>query len=482
MIVTVLLTTGILIVFLSLAGIFILRRSGGEIQKQKVALQSLATIWQKKQSAILSLEELARLWRDDMKIKEEIEKDISFNNKKINDFYKNRLEGKAFFIGNTRKVITELLRMLDAEGDCPSVVSNVESEVEGKMDRQAYDILAKVTLTEHTINVAEEMIKLFPSAALASKTIITALGHDIGKIPSFRKKLYSMGDHPLMAITILEGIKEFKELNFKDEVLKAIRDHHRRSKGFLVEKLKEADQSARRMEMSLKACIDKEDENIQPIVAANEPEPAAADNISTKELQEEKSNPASKKMNCSRKEATSEVFFGKENSTKEVNVKEVPVDWLESPSEIIENLRPYINKLYGPRWEVFSMPDGVVYVQVKTMWEVIKKTAKQKGHLGILAGDTDEDLRRNLIFSVVQILRVEADAIARGLIQDNYFSAPFTVRMRDGTEYNKAVYIPFNVEAFSASLSELEEQKSGRLKDIAEVLPRYDNNEPEGVF
>jgi len=120
------------------------------------------------------------------------------------------------------------------------------------------------------------------------------------------------------------------------------------------------------------------------------------------------------------------------------------------------------------------MSNGYVYFQVKILWEVVKKIARRKGNTEVLLGDADESMRQNILFSIVNRLRTDKDAIARGLIQDKYFGAPFIVTMRDGKKFDKGYYTPFVAEVFTSTVSELEARKVGKLKDIVDVSPKYE--------
>jgi hypothetical protein len=442
-------------------------------KKRRVAIEVISHIWQKKKESTIALEELATLWksRQNIPTEAEVKEDISFQHEEIKDFYSNYLKDKTFFNGSIKSVIEDILLLLDREGDCPSVV-NFSGEPEGSLEKNAYDMLAGIKLYQHSISVAEEMIRLMDSNTVAPKAIITALGHDLGKIQSFRQKYYSMGDHPLVSITVMEGIKGIKNISYKDEILKAIKDHHRSPKGLLGEKLKEADQNVRRKELVSQT---KEKENILQNGKINEVKTISREPI----ISNEAPKPPVFRERDIQKQAdmqTKADIFGqgddKASKKEKITVKEIPLTWFDADEFLLE-LKPYINKLNGGRWDAFSMKNGYVYFQVKTIWEVIKKIAKRKGYNQILAGDMDEDFRRDCIYSVIQNLKNEKDAIARGLIQDGYFGAPFVVKMSDGTEFNKGFYTPFNVEAFETSVSELELKKKGRIKEIVEVSPKF---------
>ncbi len=69
-----------------------------------------------------------------------------------------------------------------------------------------------------------------------------ALAHDLGKLQSLRGYLYSLGEHPLAAGRPLAGIAGFNELPKKEEILRAVRLHHKMVQGLLGKTLKKADQ------------------------------------------------------------------------------------------------------------------------------------------------------------------------------------------------------------------------------------------------
>ena len=347
-------------------------------------------------------------------------------------------------------VVKDILSLLDREGDCPSVVF-AKGEAERLIDKTAYNVLAGVKLYRHTLNVAEEMIKAFGgSAAMLPKVLIASLGHDLGKLPSYRKTFYSMGDHPLISITILDSLKGYMDLPYRVEVNKAISDHHRSPKGLLGEKLKEADQAARRMEMA---------KNVQEHL--EEAKPESEPKYSLQQVP---------KMGLGRQKAEKDsIFISHAQEGKErASMKEVPLPWFDAERFLAE-LKPYINRLDGPRWGAFSMPDGHVYFQAGVLEEVAKKLGRSNPDIALM--DSDRELKRNILYSIVCNLRREKDAIARGLIKDAYFGGPFIVRMRDGRE-SAFYYTPFNAEAFGETVSYFEEKKKGRIMEIKEVRPK----------
>lgn len=422
-----------------------------EGNKKEIALEALSTIWSRYKNTEISLEQLAGLWRSQAGFSPSpVAEDSVFQHPEIQDFYDQYVKERTFAGTPAGGVVREILGLLDREGDCPSVM-NWKGEAERLMEKNVYDVLTEVKLYRHTLNVAEEMIKAFNgSAAMLPKILITSLGHDLGKLPSYRKTFYSMGDHPLISITILDGLKGYMELGYRVEVNKAISDHHRIPKGLLGEKLKEADQAVRRIEMARNV-----QSHLEEMKPGSEPE--------------EPIQPAPLAGPVRQKTGKDSIFISHEQGEKErPNMKEVPLPWFNAERFLAE-LKPYINRMDGPRWGAFSMPDGYVYFQAGVLEEAAKKLGRSNPDIALM--DSDRELKRNILYSIVCNLRREKDAISRGLIKDGYFGGPFIVRMQDGKELS-SFYTPFNAEAFGETVSYFEVLKEGRIKEISEVKPK----------
>ena len=216
-------------------------------QKQEISIEDISIIWTKRKEAVIRLEELARLWRNFNTTQEQ--NDIPhFFTPVVREFFEKHINKKPFYTGNVKTVINNLLTLLDTEGNIPSVVSG-QNETESKIPENTYKMLAQVSLAEHTIHVAEEILAIVPYGANLPIALISALAHDIGKMPKFRKQYYSLGDHPFISVTVLESIGGFKDLVYKDDIMQAVRDHHLKPKGYVGENLKEADTRARRREL-----------------------------------------------------------------------------------------------------------------------------------------------------------------------------------------------------------------------------------------
>lgn len=410
--------------------------------KRRLALERIAGLWRKRREAALRMEEMARLWRDDVQTRDEEAKEpVRFSNRRIRDFYDEQVDGRPYFAGPAGDVVLELLGMLDSGGGCPSVAGG-DAEEEGKLDGNAFDALAAVPLADHSINVAEEMIALVGTGPAAkARAVIAALGHDIGKLPGTRRTGYSLGDHTVFSLAMLEGVEGFSGLSYAQDVLSAIRDHHGRPRDEFPRALREADQRARRRELAAAAAPTDKDPGR---AGGRAPAPAGAPGPRAEPERREKPS------------------FAPED---------VSLPWF-SPAVFIERIRPRINKMEGGRWSAFSMPDGRVYVQPKTVWAVVKDMNPEDPVIRLAAAD--EEGRRSVIYSVVNRMR-EHGAVAEDLVKENYFGGEFMVTMDDGHEM-KGFYTPFRAEAFASSVSELEEVKEGKIRRIKEVSPKYDGD------
>lgn len=434
-------------------------------KKKEIAIEALSTLWTKHKNITLSIEELVSIWRaSNLQDKgEEIE--VKYNHPDIQEFYLKYVKDRTYANSPAGRLIIAILKLLDDEGDCPSVV-NIKGEPEGLLAKNTYEALAHIPLYRHSLNVAEQMIIAFRnSASMLPKVLITALGHDLGKLPSARKKLYSMGDHPLISITILEGMEGYKELSFKDEISKAIIEHHRVTKGLLSEKLKEADHAARRIEMSLVS---------QEILSDT------SEKVSLKSDINDKSKEESREENDGSIQSQS-IFTTAEENAPDTNIfsppssqgtsdkipKEIPLEWFDA-EKFLGELKKYINRLWGERWSAFSMPNGYIYFQTGVLEEVAKKLGENDSSIALM--DTSREMKQSIMFSIVQRLKREKDAIARGLIKDNYFGGKFTITMSNGKTI-EGYYTPFVVEAFNEKVSFFEALKQKKLKEIVNVEP-----------
>ena len=151
--------------------------------------------------------------------------------------------------------IYRLIELLDSEGGCPSIV--IKSKDKSESDLESFrDILAKVTLRAHSHRTAMTGIEYLKKSYrdyqnLIPKMIVCALGHDIGKIPSFREgDRYSKHDHPIISADKVRELFTGTNEKWLDDALNVIRDHHRKSNEQFTCLLQRADAKARELEVA----------------------------------------------------------------------------------------------------------------------------------------------------------------------------------------------------------------------------------------
>ena len=151
----------------------------------------------------------------------------------------------------------DILELLDRHGSCPSVVTTLlDRDSETDEIYSVREILEKVSLREHSSNVARILLKLIKDTYrdyenLIPKALVTAFGHDLGKIPTLRESgLYTKADHPVISAQKVGEIFSGKEPLWLRSALDSIKDHHRSSKDPFTLLLKEADSRARETEIA----------------------------------------------------------------------------------------------------------------------------------------------------------------------------------------------------------------------------------------
>jgi hypothetical protein len=445
---------------------------------REISLRDLSALWTKEGAKTIHISELAPLWRDDQLIAVQ-EEFLDLRHPRAAAFMENIRQWAWFTKFPLHKAVCgRILQMLDREGHCPSVV-NMSGDVEGSWDENTYRILAKTTLLDHSLNVAEQVVRLLSASEawhVIPDTMVAALAHDLGKLESMRGYLYSLGEHPLAAGRPLAGVAGFKDLAKKEEILRAIKLHHKMPEGLLGKTLKKADQLARQKELEEvvarqesvtesipqkgpEALAQRQDaENDKAVMASSGPEPARQDTTGNA---------------AAAWQAQADIFGESDVAGQGKDASEVPKRlnisaWFDAAS-FLDELKPFINKMFGRRFLAFSMADGIVYFQVKVLEEVARKQAERAGCMEIAAMAQNDPTMRQVLFTIVHHLRGEHDVIARGLIKDNFFGGYFTVTKKIGKRV-KGYYTPFHAEAFG-SIAEMEQNKSNMLRNIQKVEP-----------
>ena len=418
-----------------------------------VSLDQLSRLWaMARESGKIKIDDLAPIWRDPKNTDKE-KKNYSFKNKKIKAFFDTHINQAPWF-GKAplqKEVCYRILLLLEGEGDCPSVV-NAANDVEASWDSNTYSLLGKTTLLEHTLNVALEAIKLLQKEEanhVIPDTMVAVLGHDLGKLPSIRGHLYSLGEHPLAAGRVLAGIAAFKQLVREKEISRAIKLHHKRPEGLLGKTLKKADQLARQKEL---------EQRVEQLAGT------------TKQTGKGVQPKSSSKGPDAPWQAQADIYGEEEPISRKKVAPPQRIDiatWFDA-QDFLDRLKPYINRLTGRRFLAFSMANGYVYFQAKAIEEVTRKQAEQAGAMDIATMAADDPTMRQVLFTVVDHLRVEHGVIARELIKDQYFGGYFTIAT--GGSRIKGFYTPFHAESFG-SIAEMEQKKTGILKNFKSVDP-----------
>lgn len=404
---------------------------------KRIAIDEISEVWLKNKE--VPIKELAPVWRDE-KVEIVIEKDFpEFQNVRIQEFYNLHVEKIPDL---HREVCRELLSLLDREGDCSSVV-NVSTDIEASWNSCTYTLLGQTNLLDHSLNVAEEAVRLLMDSEagyIVPDALIVALAHDIGKVPSIRTYLYSLGEHPLTAGRVLTEIVAFGQLADKDMLLRAIKLHHKKPDNLLGKTLKTADQIARQKE------IEQAQERLPPL-----------------------ENPVKNGEKPMDFLAQEETVKKKHNAPILLNIS----GWFDAKA-MIEEIKPFINEMQGRRFSAFSLAKGYVFVHPKIIEDIARKQAEQAGVLDVVTMEGKE--MQNVLCSIVHHLRQE-DVIADGLLKENYFGGYFTVTMKTGVTM-EGYYTPCHAEPFG-SIAEMEQRKTAVLLDIVSVEPLHKVSEEE---
>lgn len=445
-----------------------------------VTLKELSKLWARgKETGEIHINDLAPIWREEKSATLQNVKDYAFHNEKLAGFFAKHIDQAPWFkkAHLQKEICYQILLMLEREGECSSVV-NAADDVEASWDSNTYTLLGRTTLLDHTLNVAREAVTLLSGDAathVIPDAMIAALGHDLGKLLSIKGHMYSLGEHPLAAGRVLAELPAFKQLARKSEISRAIKLHHKRPEGLLGQILKKADQLARQKELewaveNTSAHSDIQSDAKEDILENEKeirPEQAAPSVSATKLIKKN----ASLVLGADAAWRAQADIFGEDKPS--VRSKDSPpqrIDissWFDAQA-FLEALQPYINRITGRRFMAFSMSNGYVYFQAKVIEEVARKQAEQAGAMDIATMAADDISMREVLFTVVDHLRVEHEVIARELIRDQYFGGYFSIAT--GGKALKGFYTPFHAEAFG-SIAAMERNKKGILKNFTSVEP-----------
>lgn len=452
---------GVVLVLLGLVMIVFVLRRGREERKAfvggrslEIELERLGVIWRGKEKVEVAIEELARIWKTQEEDASEVMGEvIEFRSDELMEFYLVYLRGRKWFRGRVREVILEVMRILDEKGGVPSVVDRDG----GDLGEDIYGILKRVSLREHSVRVARKVFEMGVSGIREPQAVLCALAHDLGKIPEYQGRYYSLGDHPVISVTVLKGIELFRGLSFAEEVEKAILYHHRTGKGELVEILKKADRLAREEEVRLfegkksesKGQVDRDESKMES--KGDTEEIKIVERVDYRGIED------------------------KEGKDERGRVEGVDLSWLDL-GRFVSVLKEKVNVVEKGRWIAVSDSDGVVYVHPQGLWEIVKRLALEERRIEIVLMEGDRMMKRSVLVELVRHLR-DAGYIDTELIREGYFASPFKVYR--GGEAKRVLYTPFRAGVFGLA-SELEIRKRGTvLEEIERIEPDYSAFEEE---
>lgn len=174
----------------------------------------------------------------------------------LRDFIKEcALPYKSFFeqqqVDDVFKIIVDIL---EKHGRNPSICLDGKDQ-ESISLTSVKDNLAKVTLLEHSVLTARILCNEIKQAYTHNenhmpKAIITALSHDLGKIPEYRLTgIYNTSDHTMVGANKLNELFFGKTVFWSKEAIKAVAEHHITTEDQFTQLLQSADRQARQQEL-----------------------------------------------------------------------------------------------------------------------------------------------------------------------------------------------------------------------------------------
>ena len=344
--------------------------------------------------------------------------------------------------------------------DCPSVVGENDSK-----EFSSYAFLEKVSLAEHSINTAEEGIKILQNyyseafEITAGKAIIAFLGHDIGKerIWQVLKKdpqaHYSTGEHPRFSAQVLNEIFLPKDLPGREEILYAVHRHHLSdvsqsspplgdSKERLLWMLVQADRKAREKELLSMSWQQKFQKSVE-----------LSQNFTNSDRTSEASpqNPS----------------YPKGFSPKDLFLKILPYvnktlteKYISDPENILppEAIRP-------GNFLAVSQPNGIVYVRPDLVYYAFLALIKENPELLNQNAHLLAKKKNEALIDIVNWLQ-DLKLIPPGTVQKGYIGHYYSFRL--GNKEFISFFLPvIAYDAFGVTVSQLEEKRKKDPKTSA---------------
>ena len=324
------------------------------------------------------------------------------------------------------EVLTKALRMLDAEGDAPSVAGDTYDNPEV---RSQYDLLTRISLARHTYDVVrlavQRLKRDLPEAwqRVLPKLVVACVFHDMGKLPSIRKQSYVTGKHPIDGANLADLLLREAEHPWREVIADLVRRHHE----------KPGENAS--LEHKILVWADRE--------ARLEETTALAKEVQKNSTKEERTTPIPT------------VIVPKETVKKgKPETRPIPADF--PLSEIFQKILERTNKLFKSRfWVAFSQPDGVVYVYSETLHQAISDTAKEIGYDDPFYHSTEESTKKSCLQSFYDEFR-KRGWVPEKLVNKDYYGNFFRLWNPLKSGFTCTFYVPIKVSAFDVPLGKLE--------------------------
>ena len=373
-----------------------------------------------------------------------------WRHERIYSFYQKNIAPFEKILGTSGylKPVTMLLSLLDAHGDCPSVIQ-ANQDHEYQAIQNVYDLLAKISLLDHSLNVAEQMIadvarsKTRDPEMIMGKILVAALGHDIGKIPDLMNgETCRKGDHPYISYLVLKNAIFTETSPQHEDILSAVKSHHFQIREGFTHDLRKADQAAREME---------------------------AEQLSLR------GEPASPLIQILHEQA---VLEPESQQQMKKNIKEkgespetIDLSWLDL-DEFLAFIEPEINRVENNTYfRAFSMNNGLVYIMLSLVSEAVIQLAKRHNHAEVLVNADTTEKKRSIEFTVKTLLADKG--LIPSFIGKGFSGARFGLMDTNGKKKMVGIYMPVEARAFKTSLAEMKKKKNKAsvINEIIEVRP-----------